>query len=81
VACCYPLAGAGQVEKNFVWQFKQKEVLDDIPEMRIETSEPIWIKKLMNAAGLVASKGEARHLSKQGGGQLHGEKPVMRISK
>jgi len=65
---------AVQAEKAFVQQFKQKEVPEDIPEVRIESSEPVWICKLMNDAGLVASNGEARRLIKQGAVKLDGEK-------
>lgn len=67
-------ADAVQAEQDFVQQFKQKEVPDDIPEVCVESSEAIWICKLMNDAGLVASNGEARRLIKQGGGKLNGEK-------
>jgi len=65
---------AVQAEKAFVQQFTQKEVPEDIPEVRIESCEPVWICKLMNDAGLVASNGEARRLIKQGAVKLGGEK-------
>ena len=67
-------ADAEQAEQAFVQQFKQKEVPDDIPEVRIESSAPVWICRLMNDAGLVSSNGEARRLIKQGGVKLNGEK-------
>ena len=55
-------------------QLKQKEIPDEIPVVRIDSSEPIWICRLMNDAGLTASNGEARRLVKQGGVKLNGEK-------
>ncbi|MDH3454431.1 MAG: tyrosine--tRNA ligase [Desulfuromonadales bacterium] len=67
-------AEAEQAEQDFVNQFKQKEVPDDIPEVHIQSSEPLWICKLMSDAGLVASNGEARRLIQQGGVKLNGEK-------
>ena len=47
---------------------------DGIPEVYIESSEPMWIYKLMSEVGLVASNGEARRLIQQGGVKLNGEK-------
>ncbi len=74
IARFHSTVAAEQAEQAFVQQFKQKEVPDDIPEVRIESSAPIWICRLMNDAGLVASNGEARRLIKQGGVKLNGEK-------
>jgi tyrosyl-tRNA synthetase len=45
--------------------------VDDIPEIRIESSEPMWISKLMSDAGLVVSNGEAWRLVKLGGVKLN----------
>jgi tyrosyl-tRNA synthetase len=74
IARFHSAADAEQAEQAFVQQFKQKEVPDDIPEVRIESSDPIWICRLMNDVGLVASNGEARRLIKQGGVKLNGER-------
>ena len=67
-------ADAGQAEQDFIQQFKQKEIPDDITEVHIKSAEPVWICRLMHEAGLVPSNGEARRLIRQGGVKLHGEK-------
>ncbi len=67
-------AAAHQAEEDFIQQFKQKEVPDDIPEVHLAAGGPIWICRLLADAGLVASNGEARRLVQQGGVKFNGEK-------
>jgi len=67
-------AEAWQAEEEFVRQFKQKEIPDEIPEVVFPPEERIWICRLLNEAGLVNSNGEARRLIQQGGVKLNGEK-------
>jgi tyrosyl-tRNA synthetase len=74
VARFYGQAEAQRAEEEFIHQFKQKEVPDDIQTVRIVTAEPVWICRLLAEAGLVASNGEARRLIQQGGVKLNGEK-------
>ena len=74
VARFYDSTQARQAEEDFVQQFKQKEIPEDIPEVTIRTSEPIWICRLLTDTGLVSSNGEARRLIKQGGVKIDGEK-------
>lgn len=74
VARFYDQDAATRAEEEFVQQFKKKEVPDDIPEVLVQTGEPVWICKLMTDAGLTASNGEARRLVKQGAVKLDGEK-------
>ena len=74
VARFYDSTQARQAEEDFVQQFKQKEIPEDIPEVTIQTSEPIWICRLLTDTGLVSSNGEARRLIKQGGVKIDGEK-------
>jgi len=74
VARFYDEEQARRAEDEFVQQFKQKEVPDDIPVVKIASAEPVWICRLLAEAGLVASNGEARRLIKQGGVKLDGEK-------
>lgn len=74
VARFYDQAAALRAEEEFVQQFKQKEVPDDIPEILIDAGEPVWICRLLTDAGLTASNGEARRLVKQGAVKLDGEK-------
>jgi len=65
---------AEQAAAEFVLQFKQKEVPDDIPQIRLAYATPVWICRLLTDAGLTASNGEARRLIQQGGVKLSGEK-------
>ena len=65
---------ARQAEEDFIQQFKQKEIPDDIPLVNISLSEPVWICRLLTEAGLVSSNGEARRLIKQGAVRLSGER-------
>lgn len=74
VARFYDQDAALRAEQDFVQQFKQKEVPDDIPEVVIDSDEPVWICRLLTDAGLTASNGEARRLIKQGAVKLDGEK-------
>jgi len=74
VARFYDQAEAEKAEEEFVHQFKQKEVPDDIQTVRIVSVEPLWICRLLAEAGLVTSNGEARRLIQQGGVKLNGEK-------
>lgn len=63
-----------RAEEEFLQQFRQKEIPDDIPIYRHAASEPVWICALMTASGVVSSNGEARRLIQQGGVKLNGEK-------
>jgi tyrosyl-tRNA synthetase len=67
-------AGALQAEEEFIQQFKQKEIPEDIPLVNLRFDEPVWICRLLAEAGLVSSNGEARRLIKQGAVRLGGEK-------
>jgi len=74
VARFHSAAAAEQAAHDFVQQFKQKEIPDDIPEFTFSSTEPVWICKLMCDCKLVKSNGEARRLIKQGGVRINGEK-------
>ncbi len=65
---------ARQAAQDFIQQFKQKEIPDDIPEVVLHVEGPVWICRLLADAGLVASNGEARRMIRQGGVRLNGEK-------
>jgi tyrosyl-tRNA synthetase len=74
VARFHDQAGALQAEEEFILQFKQKEIPEDIPLVNLRIDEPVWICRLLTEAGLVSSNGEARRLIKQGAVRLGGEK-------
>jgi len=67
-------AAATRAEEAFIQQFRQKELPADIPVVRLDTGEPVWICRLLAEAGLAASNGAARRLVQQGGVRLNGER-------
>jgi tyrosyl-tRNA synthetase len=67
-------AQARRAEEEFLHQFKQKEVPEDIETVRFASGDPIWVCRLLSEAGLVSSNGEARRLIQQGGVKIDGEK-------
>jgi tyrosyl-tRNA synthetase len=69
-------AAAIKAEDEFLQQFRQKEIPEDIPAFRYSADKPVWICSLMTASGTVSSNGEARRLIQQGGVKLNGEKLV-----
>ncbi|PKN11346.1 MAG: tyrosine--tRNA ligase [Deltaproteobacteria bacterium HGW-Deltaproteobacteria-4] len=74
VARFHGSAAALRAEEEFVQQFKQKEVPDDIPVYHLASTEPVWICTLLSASGTLASNGEGRRLIQQGAVKLNGEK-------
>lgn len=68
---------AAEAEANFDRLFLHKDIPDEIPEARLESSEltgagRIWIVRLLVRCGLAASNGEARRLVEQGGVKFDG---------
>lgn len=63
---------AQNAEKQFVEQFKQNKIPDDIPEFKLNSETNLI--ELMVQAGLCPSKGEAKRLVAGGGVKLDGEK-------
>ena len=65
-------ADAAAAEESFVRQFVQRELPTDIPEHAL--AAPSGIIDLLVAAGMAASKGEARRLIDGGGVRVDGER-------
>jgi tyrosyl-tRNA synthetase len=65
---------AAKAENDFLQQFRQRELPDDIPVVVLPAAGPVWICRLLSEARLVESNGEARRLIQQGGVRLNGEK-------
>jgi tyrosyl-tRNA synthetase len=65
---------AEEAEKEFDKIFVQKEIPDDIPEIKIEHETEIGILDLIVNVNFAPSKGEARRLVIQGGVSIDGEK-------
>lgn len=76
VARFHGAAAAVRAEEEFVQQFKQKEVPDDIPVYHYAAAKPVWICALLSASGTLVSNAEGRRLIQQGGVKLNGEKVV-----
>jgi tyrosyl-tRNA synthetase len=67
-------AAAQAADDDFIMQFREKEIPEDIPVVHIGETGPMWICRLLSETGLVASNGEARRLIQQGGVRVDGEK-------
>ena len=65
---------AEKAQKEFVKVFSRNKEPEDIDEMKIGKGEEIWIVELLEKAGFVKSRGEARRLIKNGALKIDGEK-------
>ena len=74
VARFYSETEACRAEEEFIHQFRQKEIPDEIPVFHINGQGSIWICKLLTETGLAGSNGEARRLILQGGVKIDGQK-------
>ncbi len=63
-----------EAEKEFDKIFIQKEIPDDIPEIKLDNGSEIGILDLILKVNFAPSKGEARRLIAQGGVSIDGEK-------
>lgn len=63
-----------RAEENFETVFRQKGLPDDIPELSIASSDPVWLPQLLVDAQLVKSTSEGRRMIKQNAVSLDGEK-------
>ncbi len=69
----YPRSEARSAEENFIRQFSEGALPEEIEEASISSGEH-KIADLLVETGLVESKGEAKRLIKQGGVKIDGEK-------
>jgi tyrosyl-tRNA synthetase len=74
VARFHDRSQALRAEDDFVQQFGQREIPEDIPVVEVSLDGPVWICRLLTETGLAASNGEARRILLQGGVKLDGEK-------
>jgi len=72
VSIYYDSDTAQRSAQNFINQFKNNEVPDDIPEMKL--TQTVRVIDLLSDSKLCASKGEAKRLIAGGGVKLAGEK-------
>jgi tyrosyl-tRNA synthetase len=64
-------------EENFEKIFQKKGLPDEIPEVHLAASEPVWLPQLLVDAGLVNSTSDGRRMIKQNAVTVDGEKIVQ----
>jgi tyrosyl-tRNA synthetase len=66
---------AAEAAAEFDRVFARRETPDEVPEVALPAEgRPVWVPRLLVAAGLAKSNGEARRLIEQGGVSLDGER-------
>jgi tyrosyl-tRNA synthetase len=65
---------ARDAEEAFDRIFKEKAAPDEMPSIRLDGADPQSVPVLLEAAGLVGSRSEARRLLKQGAVKVDGER-------
>jgi tyrosyl-tRNA synthetase len=74
VARYWGAEAAGEAEAEFDRLFRLHEAPEEITAHPLPADDPVWIPRLLNDAGLVASNGEGRRLIAQGAVRLDGVK-------
>ena len=78
VAIYHGSEAAAEAQAEFERVFSHHEIPEDMPELKIDAADihdgKVWIVKLLTAAGMAQSNGEARRLIQQGGVTLDGQK-------
>lgn len=75
VVSIYHNEKAAKKSKNeFIRVFSKNKEPEDIKELEIKKGEEIWVVELLDKAGFVKSRGEARRLIKGGALKIDGEK-------
>lgn len=62
-----------KAEERFKLVFSQNEIPEDIPELKVSSSE-VWLPKFLTDSGLTASTSEGRRSINQGAVRINGEK-------
>jgi tyrosyl-tRNA synthetase len=65
---------ADDARRHFESVFAHKELPDDIQQVTLTHSEPLWVPKLLAELGLVRSTSDGRRMIKQNAVQIDGEK-------
>jgi len=65
---------AEEAKNEFIKVFSKNKEPEDIKEMKIDKGEKIWIVELLERAGFVKSRGEARRLITSGALKIDGKK-------
>lgn len=65
---------AKKTREEFIKVFSKEETPEDIEIFEVKKGEKVWIVELLDRAGLVDSRGEARRMIQQGALEIDGEK-------
>lgn len=65
---------AEEARKEFIKVFSKNKEPEDIEELKVKKGEKIWVVELLEKAGFVKSRGEARRLIKNGALKIDGKK-------
>ena len=63
---------AHSAENTFNTVFRSKGIPDDVPTVRLESTDAVWLPALLCESGLTTSNGEARRLIAQGAVKIDG---------
>lgn len=74
VARFHGVSAADQAECEFEQVFANKELPDDMPELKLSAADGLGLLAVMTQAGMTQSNGEARRLVSQGGVKVNQEK-------
>ncbi len=75
VVSLYHNKKAGEkAKKEFIKVFSENKTPEDIKELKIDKGEKIWVVELLEKAGFVKSRGEARRLITSGALKIDGKK-------
>ncbi len=74
IARFHNAVAAEQAYQQFVLQFQQKEIPDNIPEITLSTTSTMSLGQLLKEAGLTASTSESLRMIAQGGVKIDSEK-------
>lgn len=70
----YDQQTAKQACEHFILQFQQKQLPENIQEVRVQVGQGVLIANVMKMAGLVDSTSEANRLLQQGGVRIDGDR-------
>ena len=74
VSIYYDKKTGEKARQEFIKVFSKNKEPENIPEFRIDRGEKIWLVELLEKAGFVESRGEARRLIKNGALKIDGKK-------
>lgn len=73
ISTFHSLEEAGQAMERFKLVYSQRDIPDDIPELRVSETE-VWLPKFLSENKIVDSTNEGRRMIKQGAIKVNGDK-------